>query len=46
VWKIGGLEAHFPMIFPALAASLVCLVGVSLLTAPPRDEQWQPFFRK
>jgi SSS family solute:Na+ symporter/sodium/proline symporter len=46
LWKVCGLEAHFPMIFPALAASLVCLIGVSLLTAPPRAEQWQPFFRK
>jgi solute:Na+ symporter, SSS family len=42
-WKI--LNFQTPMIFPALAASLVCLVGVSLLTSPPRPEQWQPFFR-
>jgi hypothetical protein len=34
------------MIFPALAASLLCLIGVSLLTAPPRAEQWQPFFKE
>ncbi|TAM84643.1 MAG: sodium:solute symporter family protein [Acidobacteria bacterium] len=46
VWKIFSLDATVPMIFPALAASLVSLVGVSLLTAPPRPEQWQPFFRK
>ena len=45
LWKVCGLEAHVPMIFPALAASLSCLVGVSLLTAPPRAEQWQPFFK-
>jgi solute:Na+ symporter, SSS family len=44
VWKIYGFQT--PMIFPALAASLVCLIGVSLLTPPPRPEQWQPFFRK
>jgi len=40
------LDPVMPMIFPALAASLISLVGVSLLTAPPRPEQWQPFFRK
>ncbi|MBI1940729.1 MAG: sodium:solute symporter family protein [Acidobacteria bacterium] len=45
-WKTLGLEAHLPMIFPALAASLACLIGVSLLTAPPREEQWRPFFRR
>lgn len=44
-WKLLGLEAYAPMIFPALAASLAGLVGVSLLTAPPRDEQWWPFFK-
>ena len=32
-------------IFPALAASVVALVVVSFLTAPPRPEQWQPFFK-
>jgi SSS family solute:Na+ symporter len=35
---------HVPMILPALAASLSCLVVISLLTAPPRPEQWRPFF--
>jgi SSS family solute:Na+ symporter/sodium/proline symporter len=44
-WKLSGFEAHAPMIFPALAASLACLVGVSLVTAPPRPAQWQPFFK-
>jgi len=44
-WKVLGLDAHVPMIFPALAASLICLIGVSLLTAPPREEQWKPFFK-
>ncbi len=43
-WKAFGLEAWAPMIFPALAASVVALIGVSLLTAPPRDDQWQPLF--
>ena len=45
-WKVFGLEASVPMIFPALAASLLCLIGVSLLTAPPRAEQWRPFFKE
>lgn len=43
-WKIAGFS--LPMIFPALAASLACLIGVSLLTPPPREEQWRPFFRE
>ena len=46
LWKMLGLDAHAPMIFPALAASLFCLIGVSLLTAPPRAEQWRPFFKE
>jgi len=45
VWKVFSLDPIAPMIFPALAASLISLVGVSLMTAPPRREQWQPFFR-
>ncbi|MGD0129496.1 MAG: sodium:solute symporter family protein [Terriglobia bacterium] len=46
VWKVFGLDARVPMIFPALAASLLCLIGVSLLTAAPREEQWKPFFKE
>jgi len=46
LWKVFGLEARAPMIFPALAASLLCLIGVSMLTAPPREEQWRPFFKE
>jgi SSS family solute:Na+ symporter/sodium/proline symporter len=46
LWKVFGLDAYAPMIFPALAASLLCLIGVSLLTAPPRVEQWRPFFKE
>jgi solute:Na+ symporter, SSS family len=44
LWKIAGY--HFPMIFPALAASLAALILVSYLTPPPSPAQWQPFFRK
>jgi len=43
-WKIARFSS--PMIFPALAASLACLIGVSLLTPPPREEQWRPFFKE
>ncbi len=43
-WKTLGFQ--LPMIFPALGASLVCLIGVSLLTAPPREEKWRPFFKE
>ncbi|MGH9402027.1 MAG: sodium:solute symporter family protein [Terriglobia bacterium] len=43
LWKVEGY--HFPMIFPALAASLAALLVVSWLTAPPPAEKWQPFFR-
>jgi len=32
------------MIYPAVAASIVCLVGVSLLTPPSPEERWKPFF--
>ncbi len=32
------------MIYPAVAASIVCLVGVSLLTPPSAEERWKPFF--
>ncbi len=40
-WKIMGYAT--PMIFPALAASLACLVAVSLATTPsPRKEQCRP----
>jgi SSS family solute:Na+ symporter len=31
-------------IFPALAVSLLSLVLVSVVTTPPRPEQWAPFF--
>lgn len=31
------------MIYPAVIASVVCLVGVSLLTPPSPEERWKPF---
>jgi solute:Na+ symporter, SSS family len=43
-WKATGYQ--FPMIFPALGASLAALIVVSYLGLPPLPAQWQPFFRK
>jgi len=31
-------------VYPALLMSLAGLVGVSLLSAPPPEERWKPFF--
>jgi solute:Na+ symporter, SSS family len=31
------------MIYPAVIASMLCLVGVSLLTPPSPEERWRPF---
>ncbi len=42
--NLGLWVRDFPMIFPALAMSLICLVLVSLLTAPPERKRWEPFF--
>ena len=42
--RLSQIAHEIPMIYPALAASLICLVGVSLLTPRPREEQWKPFF--
>ncbi len=45
-WDTPFIHQHLPAIiaerdaiFPALVAALVCLVGISLLTKPPRPEQ-------
>ncbi len=40
---IPGSWLAYDAIFPALTVSLLSLVLVSLLTAPPRPEQWEPF---
>jgi solute:Na+ symporter, SSS family len=40
-WNLSGREEA---VYPALAASLIALVAVSLLTPPPAPEKWQPFF--
>jgi SSS family solute:Na+ symporter len=33
-------------IYPALGASLLSLVLVSLFTTPPSPEKWKPFFER
>jgi SSS family solute:Na+ symporter/sodium/proline symporter len=49
-WNYGGKNllpaswAERDAIFPAMFASLIALVVVSLLTKAPRREQWAPFF--
>ncbi len=49
-WDTGFVHRHLPdviaqreALFPALLLSLVCLVVVSVLTAPPSEEQLAPF---
>ena len=46
-WLSGRLGAAVDvteyMIYPAVLASVFCLVGVSLLTPPPPEEKWRPF---
>jgi len=41
VMEIRWLEA----VYPALGVSLAALIGVSLATAPPPREKWEPFFK-
>jgi SSS family solute:Na+ symporter/sodium/proline symporter len=49
-WDSQFVHAHLPeaiasrdAILPALLASLLCLVAVSLITAAPSEKQLQPF---
>jgi SSS family solute:Na+ symporter/sodium/proline symporter len=41
-WGFTGDVTEY-MIYPAVLASVVCLVAVSLLTAPSPEERWRPF---
>lgn len=43
VWNLAGRDTE-QSIYPALAASVLSLVVISLLTAPPAPEKWKPFF--
>jgi SSS family solute:Na+ symporter/sodium/proline symporter len=49
-WDTAFVHSHLPAIisdrdaiFPALIASLLCLITVSLVTTPPTEKQLQPF---
>jgi SSS family solute:Na+ symporter/sodium/proline symporter len=42
-WCALGHEVELA-VFPALAASVLALIGVSLLTQPPPPRKWAPFF--
>lgn len=46
VWNVTGSPFGWDAIYPALAVSLVGLIGVSLLTPAPPKEKWEPFFEK
>ena len=41
-WNLAGYELD--AVYPALGASVVSLIVVSLLSAPPAPEKWKPFF--
>ena len=52
-WDTDFVHHHLPAalaardaIFPALLASVLCLILVSAVTRPPRPEQIEPFFAK
>ncbi|PYS55907.1 MAG: hypothetical protein DMG13_01560 [Acidobacteria bacterium] len=47
IWEFSGLGTSTGVdpVIPAIAVSVACLVGVSLLTAAPRPEQVDVFFK-
>ncbi|MBN2244746.1 MAG: sodium:solute symporter family protein [Candidatus Aminicenantes bacterium] len=51
IWEVinkinGQLPFGIPAIYPALAVSLVLLIGVSLMTPKPSPDKWKPFFKQ
>jgi Na+/proline symporter len=44
VWNLTGSPWGLDAVYPALAISVVSLIGVSLATPPPPKEKWAPFF--
>jgi Na+/proline symporter len=42
-WNVSGSPFGWDAIYPALGASVVSLIAVSLLTPPPPKEKWAPF---
>ncbi len=43
VWRLMGYDLDYA-VYPALAASVVSLIVVSLLTPAPEEAKWKPFF--
>ena len=41
-WNLAGFDLD--AVYPALGASVVSLIVVSLMSAPPPAEKWKPFF--
>jgi len=41
-WNLAGIQ-WLDAVYPALGSSLLCLVVITLVTAPPPREKWQPF---
>jgi len=46
IWEVFGLAKTVGVltVYPALGASLFCLIVISLLSPPPDRSKWQPFF--
>lgn len=42
-WEISGQPWDVPTVYPALLASLTCLIVVSIVGARPSDAAWRPF---
>jgi SSS family solute:Na+ symporter/sodium/proline symporter len=43
VWNVLQIES-VDAVYPAVAVSLLALIGVSLATPPPPPQKWKPFF--
>ena len=41
-WNLAGFDLD--AVYPALGASVISLIVISLLTPPPPPEKWKPFF--
>jgi Na+/proline symporter len=51
IWEIarkvmGGFPLGMPAVYPALVASVVLLIVVSLTDEKPSEEKWKPFFKE
>lgn len=43
-WEVLSQPFELPTVYPALGASLLCLIVVSLVTKRPAEHKWRPFF--